>query len=201
MEGERAKDYEGREEGAAYPLPRRSRSYRVGYDHDETGHLRRTPHGGEILRKPQQENWRAMLKTLQYLRRTQDLSIIYGGHVHGGTEVKAYAAYRESRRPATGGAALLGGGATSWFSRMKGRSPQAQRKLNTWFYPMSCRKSCCYTDVGVNNAMQRRRSAPSRSSRATKDLSSWPTTSMRATRRGMSTPNTILSKTRKKRPS
>ena len=65
------------------------------------------------------------MKILQYLRKTQDLGLTYGGRKCCGTEMNAYAdsdhaTCRDSRRSVTGGAVILGEGAISWFSRMQG---------------------------------------------------------------------------------
>lgn len=69
-----------------------------------------------FLNNPGQEHWKAVQKILQYLLRTKDLGLIYGG---GGADSLVLSAMADSdhgtcidsRRSVSGGAVFLGGAA------------------------------------------------------------------------------------------
>ena len=67
-------------------------------------------------------NWKAVVKILQYVRRTPEREISYGGDRNARTVVRAFvdsdhATCLHTRRSTSGGAVLFCGGAISWFSR------------------------------------------------------------------------------------
>ena len=67
-------------------------------------------------------HWKAVVKILQYVRRTPERGITYGGDKNGRTVIRAFvdlghATRLDTRRSTSGGSVLLGGGAISWFPR------------------------------------------------------------------------------------
>ena len=70
-------------------------------------------------------HWRAAKRTLlQYLWRTEDVGITYGGTPGSCTKLSAwadadFATCPDIRRSVSGGAVMLPGGAISWFSRVQ----------------------------------------------------------------------------------
>ena len=67
------------------------------------------------------EHWKAVMKAVQYLKRTASLGITYGG-VTEDMKLSAWvdadhASCPDTRRSVSGGVVMLGGGAVSWFSR------------------------------------------------------------------------------------
>ena len=68
-------------------------------------------------------HWRAANRAVQYLWRTKDVGITYGGTPGSCTKLSAwvdadFATCPDTRRSVSGGAAMLGGGTISWFSRV-----------------------------------------------------------------------------------
>ena len=71
---------------------------------------------------PGPEHWKAVMKALQYLKRTASLGVTYGGATEDNMKLTAWvdadhASCPDTRRSVSGGAVMLGGGAVSWFSR------------------------------------------------------------------------------------
>ena len=71
---------------------------------------------------PGPEHWKAVMKALQYLKRTASLGVTYGGAAEDNMKLTAWvdadhASCPDTRRSVSGGAVMLGGGAVSWFSR------------------------------------------------------------------------------------
>ena len=67
---------------------------------------------------PRPEHWKAVMKALQYLKRTVSLGVTYGDATEDAMKLSEWhATCPGSRRSVSGGAAMLGGGAISWFSR------------------------------------------------------------------------------------
>ena len=70
---------------------------------------------------PGPAHWKAATKALQYLKRTADLGVTYGG-ISADMKLSAWvdsdhATCPDTRRSVSGAAVMLGGGAISWFSR------------------------------------------------------------------------------------
>ena len=62
------------------------------------------------------------MKAMQYLKRTADYGIVYGGTSRNDTKLSAWvdadhATCPDTRRSVSGAAFMLAGGAISWFSR------------------------------------------------------------------------------------
>ena len=71
---------------------------------------------------PGSEHWKAVMKALQYLKRTASLGVTYGGVTEDNMKLSAWvdadhASCPDTRRSVSGGAGMLGGEAVSWFSR------------------------------------------------------------------------------------
>ena len=66
------------------------------------------------------EHWKAVMKALQYLKRTVSLRVTYGGATEDNMKLSARVdadhASCPDTRSVSGGAVMLGGGAISWFS-------------------------------------------------------------------------------------
>ena len=67
-------------------------------------------------------HWKAVIKALQYLKRTVSLGVTYGGATENAMKLTAWvdtdhATCPDTRRSASGGVVMLGGGAIRWFSR------------------------------------------------------------------------------------
>ena len=68
--------------------------------------------------------WRMAERVVQYLWRTKDVGITYGGTPVSCTKLSAwvdaeFATCPDTRRSVSGGTVMLDGGAISWFSRMQ----------------------------------------------------------------------------------
>ena len=68
-------------------------------------------------------HWRAAKRALQYLWRTKDVGITYGGTPGSCTKLSAwvdaaFATCPDTRRSVSDGAVMLEGGAISWFSKV-----------------------------------------------------------------------------------
>ena len=79
---------------------------------------------GKFNDNPGPVHWRAAKRALQYLWRTKDVGIIYGGTPRSCTKLSAwvdadFATCPDTRRLVSGGTVMLGGGAISWFSRVQ----------------------------------------------------------------------------------
>ena len=71
---------------------------------------------------PGPEHWKAVMKALQYLERTASLGVTYGGATENNMKLSAWVdadhvSCPDTRHSVSGGVVMLGGGATSWFSR------------------------------------------------------------------------------------
>ena len=71
---------------------------------------------------PWPERWKAVMKALQYLKRTASLGVTYGGATEDNMKLSEWvdadhASCPDTRRSVSGGAVMLGGGAICWFSR------------------------------------------------------------------------------------
>ena len=71
---------------------------------------------------PGQAHWKAVMKAMQYLKRTIHCGIMYGGTPRASTKLSAWvdadhATCPDTRRSVSGAAFMLAGGAISWFSR------------------------------------------------------------------------------------
>ena len=79
---------------------------------------------GKFNDNPEPVHWRAAKRALQYLWRTKDVGITYGGTPGSCTKLSAsvdadFATCPDTRRSVSGGAVMLGGGVISWFSRVQ----------------------------------------------------------------------------------
>ena len=75
----------------------------------------------KFCENPGMAHWKAVAKILQFVRRTPERGIIYGGDGNGRAVMRVFvdlghATCLDTRRSTSGGAVLLGGGAISWFS-------------------------------------------------------------------------------------
>ena len=79
---------------------------------------------GKFHDNPGPVHWGAAKRALQYLRRTKDVGITYGGMPGSCAKLSAwvnagFATIPDTRRSVSGGAVMLEGGAISWFSRVQ----------------------------------------------------------------------------------
>ena len=79
---------------------------------------------GKFNVNPGPVHWGAAKRALQYLWRTKDFRITYGGTSGLCTKLSAwvdadFATYRDTRRSVSGGAVMLGRGGDSWFWRVQ----------------------------------------------------------------------------------
>ena len=73
---------------------------------------------------PGPEHWNAVMKALQCLKRMSNLGVTYRGATEDNMRLSVWmnadhASCPDTRRSVSGGAVMLGGGATSWFSRVQ----------------------------------------------------------------------------------
>ena len=76
----------------------------------------------KLCENPGMAHWKAVVKILQYVRRTPERGITYRGDGNGRTVMRAlvdldHAMCLDTRRSTSGGAVRLGDGAISWFLR------------------------------------------------------------------------------------
>ena len=67
-------------------------------------------------------HWKAVMKALQYLKRTASLGVTYGGATEGNMKLSVWvdvdhASCPDTHRSVSGGTVMLGRGTFSWFSR------------------------------------------------------------------------------------
>ena len=110
--------HRGRPRSAKHRLPRNGRIGSARGKSEMSGQLARQASIRTV------KHWRAAKRALQYLWRTKDLGITYGGTPGSSTKPSAWmdadsAACPDTRRSVSGGAVMLGGGAISWFSRVQ----------------------------------------------------------------------------------
>ena len=76
----------------------------------------------KFCKTPGMAHWKAVVKILKCVRRTPERVMTYGGDRNDQTVMRAFvdsdhASCLNTRRSTSGGAVLLAGGTTSWFSR------------------------------------------------------------------------------------
>ena len=77
---------------------------------------------GKFGDNPGSKHWKAVMKALQYLKRTMSLGVTYGCTMEDNIKLSAWvdadhASCPHTRRSVAGGAVMLGRGVISWFSR------------------------------------------------------------------------------------